>query len=171
MWPGTARAESLSTCTKTKQKTKGLGRWRRVQGGALDQGIGMGPVLWVQLGMEGVISLYNVSSPHCWQGRDAGDQHIVDVVLKMLQGEGLSMVSPMGWLPPHPVPHRPLSALQSSWPRWPSAPRELPWVELVPWDLLDPPVPQGHPVSRVHMDPWDLEAYPASWVLLGRLAT
>lgn len=23
-----------------------------------------------------------------WQGRDAGDQHIVDVVLKMLQGEG-----------------------------------------------------------------------------------
>lgn len=72
MWPGMARAESLSTCTKTKQKTKGLGRWHRVQGGALDQGIGMGAVLWVQLGMEGVISLYNMSlsallaGPGCW---------------------------------------------------------------------------------------------------------
>lgn len=50
-------------------------------------------------------------------------------------------------------------------------PRELPWVEWVPWDPPDPPVPLGHPVSKVLTDPWDLEASPASWVLLGRLAT
>lgn len=110
------------------------------------------------------------SSPR-WQGRDAGDQHIVDVVLKMLQGEGPSRAPPAGRLPPRPIPHRPFSALQSSWQRWRSVPRELPWVEWVPWDPPDPPVPLDHPVSKVLMDPWDLEASPASWVLLGRLAT
>lgn len=44
-------------------------------------------------------------------------------------------------------------------------------MESVPWDPQDPLVPQGHPVSRAHMDPWDLEVSPASWVLLGRSAT
>lgn len=172
MWPGMARAESWSTCTRTERKTKRV--W--------EGGIGCREVLWTRgsgwdqcsgcsWGWKERSPFTTCPSPRCWQGRDAGDQHIVDVVLKMLQGEGLSGVSPVGWLPPHPIPHWPLSALQSSWPRWPSAPRELPWVELVPWDPPDPLVPQDHPVSRVHMDPWDLEAYPASWVLLGRLAT
>lgn len=43
---------------------------------------------------EGGITGHRSSSPFflkgplCFQGRDASDQHIVDVVLKMLQGEG-----------------------------------------------------------------------------------
>lgn len=41
----------------------------------------------------------------------------------------------------------------------------------MPWDPPDPLVPQGRPVSRAHMDPWDLEEPLAFWVLLGRLAT
>lgn len=151
------------------EKEEGLGRWHRVQGGAPDRGVGVGLALQGQMGTGGALSLYGV--PLFSQGRDAGDQHIVDVVLKMLQGEGASGVVPAGWPPPRPVPHRPLSALQSSWRRWRSVPGEQPWVESVPWDPPDPPVPQGHLVSRAHTDPWDLEASPASWVLPGRLAT
>lgn len=116
-----------------------------------------------------VTSLYGLSP--FWQGKDAGDQHIVDVVLKMMQGEGTSRAPPLGCLLPPPGPHRPLSAPQSSWRRWLSVPRELPSVERVPWDPLDHLVLQGHLVSKVHTDPWALEVPLASWALPGRLAT
>lgn len=65
-------------------------------------GVRMGLVLRVQAGMEGAISLYGISLFSPPQGRDAGDQHIVDVVLKMLQGEGASGAPPAGGLQPCP---------------------------------------------------------------------
>lgn len=169
---GHGMSRGWSTCTGTERKAKK--GWEGSIGGR--------EVLWTGgLGWDRLCgcrwgwkerSLFTVcpSSRH-WQGRDAGDQHIVDVVLKMLQGEGASGALPAGRLPPCSIPHRPLSALQSSWRRWQSVPREQPWVESVPWDPPDPLVLPGHLVSRARTDPWDLEASPASWVLPGRLAT